>query len=267
MASILCTLNLCLGIWLGIRFTQRAGKPAPAIGPSPIPPNHWHVRGTQALEHQIEAIIDLAQQPQAVPMDILVQALARLLEITRTIRGQLTQLASGVDAYEPERSLATTDRSVDTDAGDMQFDFEREQRTDPAHQEHQARRRPYQAIQWAAPVSGRDLPEPQEFERVQCLELSTSEVTFVANKWPNAPQVVITLGQPSDLKFILAEVVQQSMKFIGDTWQESVRCRFIKRIDSDIYRWNDDQVCLEMWAQPQRCFAGAYSATDDAPAF
>ena len=245
MATFISTLHLCLGIWLGLRFARQNHQKTEIVAESTIPPSHLHIRGAEALEREVQAVIQVTQElHEPVQMDMLLKALHKLLEITRELRGQLVQAISG--KQEPDSATA-----VQTDQGEQilgGLPCEVRPTTHQGDDTHEpAQRHPYRASQWAAEVFGERLPEPRQFTRVQCLELSTRELTYVADEWPQSQHIVVSLGPNPEVRFMLAEVVQQGMKFFEDEWRECVRCRFVKRLESDVYAWNSEQECLEMW--------------------
>ena len=244
MVTFICTLHLCLGIWLGLSLARHNHQKTEIVADSPIPPSHLHIRGAEALEREVQAVIQgTLELHEPVKVDVLLRALHKLLEITRELRGQLVQVVSG--KHEPDPASADQADQSGVPAG-LPCEL-RPTRHQVADADESAQRHPYRASQWAAEVINERLPEPRQFTRVQCLELSTRELTYVADEWPQSQFIVVSLGRDPEVKFMLAEVVQQGMKFFEDEWRECVRCRFVKRLESDVYAWNSEQQCLAMW--------------------
>jgi hypothetical protein len=89
------------------------------------------------------------------------------------------------------------------------------------------RRRTYSCLQWIAPYRDGRLPDGSDFRRVQCVDLSSSGFSFIAEDSCDFDFLIVSLGTPALL--VSAEVVSRSPA--DDTDGVRVGCRFVAKID------------------------------------
>jgi hypothetical protein len=106
---------------------------------------------------------------------------------------------------------------------------------DESQERRAGRRREYSCLQWIAPYHDGRLPEASEFVRVQCLDLSSSGFSFLADPGANDEYLIVALGNPPDL-FISAEVVRRTEFVFEGEDRVRLGCRFVAKLDDPAYR-------------------------------
>jgi hypothetical protein len=66
--------------------------------------------------------------------------------------------------------------------------------------------RPFAVKQPLAPRVSDEFPEPQDFELVQCHDLSPTQIRYLLDHQPTEEEVVIGLGLPTPIKYLLARI-------------------------------------------------------------
>ena len=90
-------------------------------------------------------------------------------------------------------------------------------------------RQPFSAVQLVADLDGGEMPLPEAFHHVRCLDLSGSGFSYVAWEPPQGNRLVVALGK-APFQFFVAEVAYQQQ--IDDSPQSrySIGCRFVDRV-------------------------------------
>lgn len=81
----------------------------------------------------------------------------------------------------------------------------------PKMEDHERRgmsRHLFEIQQWIAPYDGSRMPAESDFYPVRCRDLSRSGFSFVTSAKPAFSSLVVILGEPPDLMYVQAEVVQ-----------------------------------------------------------
>ncbi len=101
----------------------------------------------------------------------------------------------------------------------------------PQRDNRQTPRFPFRAVQYLAEIVGGQLPNPDAFERVQCVDISRSGFAFCRMTLPGSDELVIALGEPPDITYLRARVVQ--WRTVVRQGQELFRigCQFTGRAD------------------------------------
>lgn len=97
------------------------------------------------------------------------------------------------------------------------------------------RRRQFSCLQWIAPYRDGRLPEAADFMRVQCLDLSSSGFSFVADETAEFEYLVVALGTPPSI-FVSAEIVRRIVETIDGEQRLRLGCRFVTKLDESDYR-------------------------------
>jgi len=91
-----------------------------------------------------------------------------------------------------------------------------------------------QRFEWAqrmAPVRQGRLPQPDAFLSVQCRDLSGSGISFYWNGPPDFSELVVALGTPPRLTFVLSRVVWFAPVAGSGRTAFLVGCRFLRRVN------------------------------------
>jgi hypothetical protein len=97
------------------------------------------------------------------------------------------------------------------------------------------RRRTFSCLQWLAPYHDGKLPEVEEFSRVQCVDLSSSGFSFLADESAQFEYIVVGLGNPPTL-FLSAEVVRRTIVPYEGQNRLRIGCRFVARLTNADYQ-------------------------------
>ena len=87
----------------------------------------------------------------------------------------------------------------------------------------------FRGAQVVAPWKEGKLPEKDDFQRVQCIDLSPSGLAYLADEPPTSPRLIIVLAVAPWI-CLLANVVRHDAEVHGDRTRHRVACRFSKRI-------------------------------------
>jgi hypothetical protein len=113
----------------------------------------------------------------------------------------------------PERRLPQNDETPD--------------RLDAKH----AQRVVFRCTQRFAVWNGTSVPPLEEFQAMQCLEISTSEVVFDCEDIPEQAELLIGLGMPSEFVMLRARVVKRQAVTGMSPLRYRCLCHLIERID------------------------------------
>ncbi len=94
----------------------------------------------------------------------------------------------------------------------------------------QSPRHRYAYIQWIAPVADYSDPVPDDFCRVECVDLSTGGMSFFLPSEPHFTRLVIALGQVPMLVHYQARVVYARPIDRNGKLEYHVGCQFLKRV-------------------------------------
>ncbi len=87
------------------------------------------------------------------------------------------------------------------------------------------------AVQRIAIIVDDELPDPDSFESVRCVDISRTGCAFYRRTLPESSDLVVALGDPPDLTYLTARVVQSSMV---DRWGHlffRIGCQFTGRLE------------------------------------
>jgi diguanylate cyclase (GGDEF)-like protein len=95
-------------------------------------------------------------------------------------------------------------------------------------------RHPYRDLQKIAPYKvGGPLPTAAEFYPVRCYDLSIKGISFLSSTPPNFRALVVRLGNPPDLRYMISSIAHVAPMANGDEQVYRVGCTFVSRLDAD----------------------------------
>lgn len=92
-------------------------------------------------------------------------------------------------------------------------------------------RYPFAVQQPLAERKGEDFPEPGDFAPVQCHDLSPTGIRYIVDHRPKVDEVVIGLGLPRPIKFLLARVEDYRSVYMYGRVGYLVTARFEETVD------------------------------------
>lgn len=104
-------------------------------------------------------------------------------------------------------------------------------------------RYPYPTQQFAA-FYNVEMPSPEEFVPVQCIDVSASGISFLLDHRPTSDTLVITLGQKPQLTFMAAKVMNHRYMLANGEEGYRVGCLFLKRLDRNMYAWDQQNATI-----------------------
>jgi hypothetical protein len=93
------------------------------------------------------------------------------------------------------------------------------------------RRHPYRCLQLIAPAREARLPNKSEFRQVQCVDLSSSGLSYLSTEIPPSDRLIVVL-RLDPFMCLLAEVVRHEELVHEGQMMHRVACRFSGRIEA-----------------------------------
>ncbi|HUE70468.1 MAG TPA: hypothetical protein VMP01_06215 [Pirellulaceae bacterium] len=106
----------------------------------------------------------------------------------------------------------------------------------------ESRRYPFAVPQPLAPRQSEELPDPGDFKLVQCHDLCPTQLRYVIDDRPKDEEVVIGLGLPKPVKFLLARIDDFRSVYMYGQVGFLVTATFVETLDA--YR-NDVDFCQQ----------------------
>ncbi|HET6879082.1 MAG TPA: GGDEF domain-containing protein [Pirellulales bacterium] len=95
-------------------------------------------------------------------------------------------------------------------------------------------RHPFRDLQHIAPYKlGGELPTAADFFPVQCYDLSTKGISFLASSPPDFQALIIRLGNPPSARYMISSIANVAPMMVGDEKQYRVGCTFVSRLDPE----------------------------------
>jgi hypothetical protein len=108
---------------------------------------------------------------------------------------------------------------------------------------HSEPRYPYPTQQFVA-FCADEMPPPEEFVQVQCLDVSASGISFLLDHPPTSDTLIISLGKTPQLTFMAAKVMNQHYMMANGQEGYRVGCQFLKRLDRSAYAWDEQRATI-----------------------
>ena len=273
LVVLLCTVHLLLGVWIGSAFKagrwQFAGQATnPAIAKA-CAELQARLSDTTNLSDEANRLFQVCTRHRpALPPEI-VAATDRLAKTTAALRAGLESV-SKLFSRRSQRSqdLATgslltpetrpqdcvtslkrrrrprihTKQHPEQTCEEARFSLTREEfntMTDniqAADSESHIDRYRYDVFQPIAPFNG-ELPTAESFIKVRCRDLSRGGFSYFVDDVPNYESLIVVLGSPPDLTFLVAQVEHYREESIDGQRGYLVGCRFLEQV-KDVYAWN-----------------------------
>jgi len=92
-------------------------------------------------------------------------------------------------------------------------------------------RRSYPYRQYIAPIIRNRLPAKTQFATVCCNDISAGGFSYLAGEPPASNRLLVGLGEPPDLTYVVAEVVHVTRVTRGEKQTYTVGCRYTGRAE------------------------------------
>jgi hypothetical protein len=271
LVVLLCTLHLLLGVWMGSvikggkwQFAAQTTSPLVTRACAEL---QARLCETTAVSDQANRLfLACTQHVPALPPEII-SATNRLAKATAVLRGGIesvsqlfaprapndrgkfsTSLQESASPHRirPSRRLRRkqtgTKHPGEQTCGEQPFSISNEDFNNMADimkgsdsDSHIDRYR-YDVFQYIAPFSG-DLPGAESFKKVRCRDLSRGGFSYLVEDSPDYESLVVVLGNPPDLTFLVAHVEHHQPTIIDGQTGRLVGCRFVQQV-KEIYAWD-----------------------------
>lgn len=104
---------------------------------------------------------------------------------------------------------------------------------------------PYYMPQFVAEVHDRKFPPPEAFRRVMCRDIARSGISFFSTTVPVTDDLIISLGVPPDVTFVVLRVVNHRLTTLDGVTGYTIGCTLAARVGQGIYVWNAERGCID----------------------
>ena len=262
-AILLSTAELCLGLWIGIRFgrTQeqkrsiyRAVHSGRHDGDDSLPWTECLVL-VDSMAQQLQSLVLASARCQpALPHQIS----AELSELQKVTVALQQRIRSGpVDQPEPSSANSRQTGPVSplesscecqpacthedgaagsVQPGDLSDAIENAPSAGIDNEPHLFT---YDAIGYMAPCDEHDVPHPDAFRRVTCHAISVHTISFYGESPPDYEFLTISVGPVPQVLFILCRVRHFREVYLDQQHRYLISCEFTRRLGKDEIRWQD----------------------------
>jgi len=247
-AVVLCTSHLGVGLFAGYRLarSKRFQQPPPYLDDVlhlVARSQEMHLRVGEHLPELPDPVMiaagKLLEAAQIVHSNIPATPPVERLEERHDRPGHATNFPCTPAANENPLS-----------GGDLAHLFSRSGEETPLLEGSDgAERYGYPTDQFVAFSFAGVLPRGKDFELVRCKDISVDGISFFLNRRPDTDELVISFGAAPALMFMLAKVVNSRVTVISGRECYRVDCQFVKRLDGDLYRWDEERGVLESSAK------------------
>ena len=230
LAICICTIHLVLGIWLGRLLAEKEQKDLPDIEQLTAQLRTRLVDVT-SLAHQARALsAECSSAQPKLPASIVLQA-ASVADGSAALQNSMESMTHLLPPRSEQPQLPGSqppEQAASQRPDDRRFDAT-----------PKARFR-YEAWQQVAPLNGGELPDPSQFEAVQCRDLSREGFSFFTGELPAAETLVVAMGSPPNLRFFTARVVSSPPASRQGKVGYQIECEFVSKLDR-AYEWDQQQ--------------------------
>jgi hypothetical protein len=237
-ATVLCSLNLCLGIGIGyiVADNRRSRRPRVrrTVESRPSRLATYEV-GLDQLVRQASQLSSLCEAQKLPSVPTLTKAIEELVQAATTLRRQIGGGFKSPGPHERTKPAKEVKPSLGYDLSGSEFsnlvaEFDADDDSHPSIAV-QSERRQYRVKQLMAPCVHGRLPAAEDFQPVLCNEISVGGISFYCDHAQVAQQLVITLGESDNRLFVVAEVKNRRVAQVDGNTIYLVGCRFLRRLD------------------------------------
>lgn len=227
--ALAATGSAVLALFFGLFIGYQVGQ-GPRHSPPPKPLSDL-ADDLRDLAKRIER--QLARHGKALARDVTelvnVESLAacskvlgRLIDAHQAFAGEIREYTDGARTLQNEvvRTIVEGELALPVEpVPEKEPDFPGDRRKESRH--------PYFCKQWIAPYSGNRLPELEEFEFVQCRDLSSNGISFFLEDAPETDMVIVRLHGLKGAKYLTARIEQTTRSSNAEYGRYVVGCRFL----------------------------------------
>jgi hypothetical protein len=230
LGMVLGSGHLCAGLAIG--WYMGKSRPAPAA-PPPVNLEPF-VTSVEQLRLEMAQLSRLSKNVPSPDQEFttLVARLALSLDELHQALSNPSRVVAMPKAPNPDGESHRMGAHAVSNRRILQW-FAGQQIRSPITEE--GRRYPFAVQQFLAMRKGEELPEPADFELVQCHDLSPTEVRYLVDQRPKGAEVVIGLGLPQPVKFLLARVEDYRSVYMYSRVGYLVTAQFLGTVDHPPY--------------------------------
>jgi hypothetical protein len=230
-AIVLGTGHLCVGLAIGWFTGKRAGMIVQPVNMEPFVASVEQIRGDLGQLSRMSHEVTFPDQESA---ELLARLTLSLDELHRSLSSRVCAKPNVPSVATQDASPASEDRSHTLGAhavGNTRILEWFQDRTAGRAALSEKNRYPFALKQPLAVRQGEELPEPGDFELVQCHDISPSEVRYIVEDRPKDDDVVIGLGIPRPIKYLLARVEDYRSVYMYGRVGFLVTASFVETLD------------------------------------
>ena len=230
VGMLLGSAHLCAGLAMG--WYMGKSRPSPSGASVDLEP---FVTAVDRLRLEMAELSQLTKAAPGPNQEIatLVARLALSLDELHQSMSSRPHQAAPSQPVEPDDKSHRMGAHAVSNRRILQW-FANEEIRSPRSEED-ARRYPFAVRQFAAMRRDEELPDPAAFEAVQCHDLSPTEVRYIVEQRPKGCEVVIGLGLPHPVKFLLARIEDYRSVYMYGRVGYLVTAQFIETLDHPAY--------------------------------
>lgn len=236
VAIAMCTMHLCLGIWVGCAVESRRQQSIVPKVDRAISKCHSQLSQTIALLKDARELGEAcAADRTELPPRIVTsaEALAHSAASLHTGMESIDRLMTSLRRKGAKRVAAR--RTAAVPAGRAKANGTAGATAGSASTEKFR----YEVWQYVAPLEAEAWPSPELFERVLCRDLSSSGFSFFCERLPSYQTLIVALGNPPELRFFVAQVTNSPAVSVHGKGGHLISCEFTRKL-SGVYAWDND---------------------------
>ncbi len=230
-AIVLGTGHLCVGLSIGWFMGRRAGAVIQPVNLEPFLTSVERMRGDLGELSRLSRTVTLPDHEFAA---LLARLTLSLDELHRSLSSRVFAVPRPPAANAHDPTPAPEERSHRMGAhaiGNTRILEWFSDRQVGQNTPSEKNRYPFAVQQPLAARKGAELPEPGDFELVQCHDLSPTEIRYIVEYRPKEDEVVIGLGIPRPIKHLLARVEDYRSVYMYGRVGFLVTASFIEALD------------------------------------
>ena len=206
VAIVLGTGHLFIGLAVGWYMGLRAGAVIQPVNMEPFVASVEEIRGDLGHMSRMSQEVTFPDQEFA---ELLARLTLSLDELHRSLSGRVCSKPQATSVAAAVESSASDERSHSLGAHAVGNTRIREWfggQEDWRSATRERNRYPFAVKQPLAARKCEELPEPGDFTLVQCHDISPVEIRYIVEDRPKGDEVVIGLGIPRPIKYVMARV-------------------------------------------------------------
>lgn len=230
LGMVLGSAHLCVGLAIGWYMGKSRSAPAgPAVNLEPFVTSVERLRLEMA---ELSRLSKSVPSPDQGLVTLVARVALSLDELHQSLSNPGRPASPPPKTTEPDGQSHCMGAHAVSNSRILQW-FAGQRIRSPVTEE--GRRYPFAVQQFLAVRKGEELPEASDFAREQCHDLSATEVRYLIEQRPKESEIVIGLGLPHPVKFLLARIEDYRSVYMYGRVGYLVTARFLEALDHPPY--------------------------------